>query len=174
MTKKAAGTLKLPRRLGAVAEFISANAVVADIGTDHGLLPVYLALTGNARQVFASDISDGSLGAARRLAAKYRVSDKITFINAPGLDGIAQSGVDTIVIAGLGGETIVDILNKVPWKKHQNIKLILQPQSKLYILARFLYNNEYTILQTKTVLDKGRQYAILHARAYSCTAEVDQ
>jgi len=174
MTEKAPSTIKLPRRLRAVAELISVNAVVADIGTDHGLLPVYLALTGHARQVFASDISDDSLNAARRLAAKYNVSNKITFINAPGLNGIAQSGVDTIVIAGLGGETIVDILNKTPWQKRQNVKLILQPQSKLYILARFLYNNDYTISQTKTVIDKGRQYAILHADTYGCTAEVDQ
>jgi len=165
MTKKAVGTIKLPRRLSALAEFISVNAVVADIGTDHGLLPVYLALTGHARQVFASDISESSLDAARRLAAKYKVSDKITFINAPGLDGIAQSDTDTIVIAGLGGETIVDILTKTPWQKPLNIKLILQPQSKLYILARFLYNNEYTILQTKTVIDKRRQYTILHVGA---------
>ena len=165
MTEKATDTVKLPRRLMAAAELIGADAVVADIGTDHGLLPVYLALTGHVRQIFASDISDASLDAARRSAARYKVSDKITFINAPGLDGIAQSSADTIVIAGLGGETIVDILTKTPWQKPLNIKLILQPQSKLYILARFLYNNEYTILQTKTVIDKRRQYTILHVGA---------
>jgi tRNA (adenine22-N1)-methyltransferase len=116
----------------AIASFIHRGASVADIGTDHGFLPVYLAQNGLARSIIASDISAGSLEAARRSATNYGVSDKITFIVAPGLSGIKETDVDTIVIAGLGGETIAAILNEAPWTRYSDIKLILQPQSKIF------------------------------------------
>jgi tRNA (adenine22-N1)-methyltransferase len=153
--------VKLPERLKAIAACIDGGASVADIGTDHGLLPVYLARNRLARCLIASDISEGSLKAARRSAEKYAVTDKIMFITAPGLDGIVETDADTVVIAGVGGETIAGILNDAPWTKHRDIKLILQPQSKIDVLCRFLYDNGYLIGDTKTILDRGRQYTII-------------
>ena len=84
-------TVKLPNRLKTVAGFIEKGASVADIGTDHGLLPAYLAQSGSARRIIASDISSGSLEAARRTAEKYGVTEQIEFIVAPGLDGIGET-----------------------------------------------------------------------------------
>jgi tRNA (adenine22-N1)-methyltransferase len=154
--------IRLPSRLKALLEYIDEGAAVADIGTDHGILPVYLAQNGLTRRVIASDISAGSLDAARRNADKYMVSEKISFINAPGLDGISHTDVDTIVVAGLGGETIVSIIDEAPWIKHRDIKLIFQPQSKKDILFRYLYNNKFTIINTKIVSDRGKPYTIIN------------
>ena len=140
---------------------IGIGASVADIGTDHGHLPVYLAQKGTAGRIIASDISAASLSAAKRSAMDFDVSDAITFHVAPGLDGITPADVDTIVIAGLGGETIISILENAPWTKKHKVTLILQPQSKIDLLFRFLYDTGYEIKQTRSVLDKRKHYIII-------------
>ena len=156
--------IKLSERLSALADFIDSGANVADIGTNHGLLPVYLAQRGDAGRIFASDISAGSLKAAYRSAAGAGVTDAITFINAPGLDGIPQDEVDTIIIAGMGAETIVGILRDAPWTNSEHVTLILQPQSKVDLLTRFLYDNGYGISNTKYVFDRGKRYLVIRRR----------
>jgi len=160
-------SIRLTGRLKTICGYINDGASVADIGTDHGFLPVYLAQTGIARCIIASDISAGSLESACNSAAKYGVTEKIIFITAPGLDCIPaakETGimeVDTIVIAGMGGETISSILENALWTKKSGIRLILQPQSKISTLCRFLYDNGYVISSTKTALDKGRRYTVI-------------
>jgi len=156
-------TIKLSDRLKALAGLIDDGASVADIGTDHGHLPVFLALTESVKSLVASDISSGSLDAARRSADEYNVTDKITFLIAPGLDGISPDEADTIVIAGLGGETILGILKDAPWTKCTGHTLILQPQSKIDLLCRFLYDNGYIIKETKSVIDREKNYTIILA-----------
>ena len=153
--------IKLQPRLNAIAGFIRAGAAVADIGTDHGLLPVYLAQNGLASRIFASDMSAGSLEAARRNAAKYNVTDSISFIVAPGLNGISETDVDTIVIAGVGGETIIDILQNAAWTKQSGKQFILQPQTKQKELTEWLCYNGYKICETCPAFDRGRHYTII-------------
>jgi len=152
--------IKLSNRLKALAGYIDAGATVADIGTDHGFLPVYLAQTGLAREIIASDISAGSLKAALLTADRFSVTGKIKFIVTSGLDGISQTDADTIVIAGMGGETMLGILANAPWTRRSGVKLILQPQSKIDVLFRFLYDNEYKVRETRSVKDKGRYYTV--------------
>ena len=151
----------LPQRLRAIASFITSGAAVVDVGSDHGLLPIFLAQSGCFRRLIASDVSSGSLGAARRNAAKYAVSDEIEFMVADGLSCVSPNDVDTIVISGLGGETIRDILLSAPWAKDSGIRLILQPQSKIDVLCNFLYNSGYLMRETKIVCDRGRRYTVI-------------
>ena len=155
--------LKLPARLRVIAGFIEKGAAVADIGTDHGYLPVYLAQNGLARSIIASDISTGSLKSAHRSADKYGVADKITFVVAPGLSGINKADVDTVVISGLGGESIAEILKDSTWIKHSGARLILQPQSKLNKLCCFLRDNDYSIHDARLASDSGRFYVVILA-----------
>jgi len=155
-------SIKLSKRLQAIADFVEPGSAVADIGTDHGFLPVYLVQQGIASRVFASDISAGSLGAAKRSAEKYDVTDKVIFIHAPGLTGIGEDEIDTVVIAGVGGETIVGILEETPWTKNGK-KLILQPQTKKEVLTDYLSENGYAISATEAVRDKHRDYLVLVA-----------
>jgi len=155
--------LKLSKRLQVIVDLVGNGASVADIGTDHGYIPVYLAQAQTAHRIIASDISAESLSAARRSATEANVIDSIKFVVAPGLNGITPAEVDTIIIAGLGGETITGILNDAPWTKHHGVTLILQPQSKIDILFRFLYDDGYKIKQIKKVLDRGKYYTAILA-----------
>ena len=152
--------VRLPSRLKMIAGYIEDGASVIDVGTDHGFLPAYLAQKGAMRRIIASDKSAGSLGAARRSAAKYGVSDLIEFAVAPGLDGVGDADVDTIVVAGVGGETIIGILEGAPWTKRGK-RLILQPQTKIDVLRRFLLENGYAILEEGQAQDRGRTYTVL-------------
>jgi len=119
--------------------------------------------TGSVSRMIATDISVASLNSARRSADEYNISDAITFIVTPGLDGISPADIDTIVIAGMGGETILSILKNAPWTRQYNIKLILQPQSKIDLLSRFLYDTGYEIKEIKYVKDKNKRYTIISA-----------
>ena len=150
-----------------VAGFIKEGALVADIGTDHGHIPVYLAQNGIAHRIIASDMSAGSLSAARRSALKYGVEDKISFVVAPGLEGIGETEVDTIVIAGVGGETIIGILADAPWTKRFGISLILQPQTKIAELCAWLRDNGYIIRDEETMRDRGRSYTVFLVGAHA-------
>lgn len=144
-----------------MVDYISSGASVADIGTDHGYLPVFLAQTGIAKRIIATDISVASLEAAKNSAKKYNVTDAIEFIVAPGLSAITNKDADTIVISGMGGETIIDILKAAPWTIDGNIKLILQPQTKTALLCRFLYDSAYKIDKTLSIKDRGKRYTII-------------
>jgi len=155
--------IRLSKRLIALAELIRKDASVADIGTDHGYLPVFLAQAGIAKRIIASDISAASLSAAQRSAAEFDVSEAITFLVASGLDGVTPNEADTIVIAGMGGETILSILENAPWTNNRGVTLILQPQSKIDLLCRFLYDSGYEIKQTKSVHEKGKYYTVILA-----------
>lgn len=156
---------KLPNRLQCIAESIKNGSSVADIGTDHGLLPVYLVKTDKVRRIIASDISEGSLYAARSLAAKHNLTDKIEIIRASGLSHLTATDVDTIVIAGVGGETIINILSDSPWFKEAilsgSLSLILQPQTKINLLFEYLISCGLTVTKEITARDRGREYKIL-------------
>ncbi|MCL2425029.1 MAG: class I SAM-dependent methyltransferase [Oscillospiraceae bacterium] len=156
--------VRLSARLQALADLIEDGASVIDVGSDHGLLPVHLAQKGIAKKIIASDISAASLSAARRSGTTYGVTDDISFFVTPGLDGIKPTDVDTIVIAGMGGETIVSILQDALWVNRLSMNLILQPQSKRNILFRYLYNNEYDILKIIPVTDNKKQYIVIQVR----------
>ncbi|MCL2125303.1 MAG: class I SAM-dependent methyltransferase [Oscillospiraceae bacterium] len=155
---------KLSARLLTIAGFIDIDAAVADIGTDHGYLPVYLALNNPSRRIIASDISERALGAARRSAAKYGVTGSVTFIVAPGLAGIGTDEADTVVIAGMGAETIIGILSEAPWTRNIGVSLVLQPQTKITLLLSWLQENGYAVCETKQAWDSGRLYTIIHAQ----------
>ena len=150
--------LKLPERLAAIAGFIENGASVADIGTDHGFVPVYLAQNGLARRIIASDMSAASLETARGTAKKHGVADNIEFITAQGLAGIGEHDADTVVISGLGGETIAGIIRDAPWTRRSDMRLILQPQSKINELCRYLHLCGYALIGAKLARDSGRLY----------------
>ena len=137
---------QLPPRLKALADWVPQGAKVVDVGCDHGYLPVFLLQNGQCDQVIASDIREGPLRSAQNTATRYGLNDQIQFIQCDGLTGIAPDQVDTIVIAGMGGETIIDILEYSPWTNQKTYRLLLQPMSKGELLRAFLYRNGYEIM----------------------------
>ena len=160
--------IKLPPRLKTIAGYIENGAVVADVGTDHGLLPVYLAQNKLARRIIASDVSPESLKSAMRTATGSGVTDMIDFVVADGLTGLDEKIIDAVVAAGMGGETIAGILEAAAWTKDPRVRLILQPQSKTSELCRWLRANGYAVRDAELAFDNGRYYAIIIAGGEVC------
>lgn len=150
--------INLSPRLALVKSFIRMGDRVADIGTDHAQLPVYLVKSGMCRSVTASDIGSGPLESGRRTAAEAGVADKIKFVQAAGLSGIIPGEADTFVIAGMGGETIAGIIDECPWAMSGKNRFILQPQSKLRELLSFCGSTGLEIQDAGLVRDAGRLY----------------
>ncbi len=159
--------VKLSPRLKALAENISPGSVVADIGTDHALLPIYLVENDICKEVYACDIGDGPIDRARSFIRKKlgEESDKITLMKCNGLDGVPEH-CDTIVIAGMGGELISDILSRGYGKR--KAKLILQPMTSIEKLRRYLYENDFHIVDERIVKEmEHRYYSVIIAESGS-------
>lgn len=162
--------INLTKRLAAVASFAEDGKRVADIGTDHGYIPIYLMQLGRAEKVVASDIGLGPIERARASAKEYGLEDKITFVTADGLCGIDES-FDTVIIAGMGGDNIISILSEGSWalsKAH----LVLQPQSRVQKLVRWLYKNGCCVSDGRLVRDFGRLYIVLSVNKADSAKEI--
>ena len=152
----------LDPRLSACAEFVDNNSIVCDIGTDHGYLPVYLVQQNIAIKAIAGDIGVGPLDAAKQNIEKYRLSNKIKTVLSDGLKNIEQNDITHIVIAGMGGETIRDIISACDWAK--TCDLILQPMTKSETLRKWLYENGYDIIGEKAVTHDKFIYTVMKCR----------
>lgn len=151
----------LSARLGTVAGLVPEGARFADIGTDHAYLPVWLLLHGVITCAIATDLRSGPLQRARQTAQRYQVTPHMSFRLGDGLDCLRPDEADTITIAGMGGETISDILAAAPWTKLGRYRLLLQPMSALDDLRRWLSGHGYCIEQEQLCLDGGTRYTIL-------------
>ncbi len=136
---------------------------VADIGTDHAKLPVYLVQSGHPRAL-ASDIKEGPCRSARANIYKWGLHGKIDVVCASGLEAVEDFRPDNIVIAGMGGEMIASILSDSDYQIKTKCPLVLQPQSMQDVLRRFLAENGYAITAEVVVLDGGKYYQVISAR----------
>lgn len=161
----------ISERLAAIASFVRQGSRVADIGTDHGLLPIYLIREGIAASVIASDVREGPAAVARKNIQKARLSDRIDVRVGDGLRPILPTEAEDIVIAGMGGETIVEILGAAPWVADTRRRLILQPMSHAEILREWLYLRGFQTVTEQLLEDAGRQYTVLVAE-YTAAAPV--
>ena len=118
--------LQLQPRLQCIASLVPKGARLADIGTDHGYLPVYLLQEGTIGHAIVSDINALPLAHARATAAEYGVTEKLDFRLCPGLAKLRPEECDTVAIAGMGGETILGILEAAPWTRDGAHTLILR------------------------------------------------
>jgi len=149
------------KRLDLILNEIPAGIGVADVGTDHGYIPIKLCESGFSGKIYATDINQGPLNSAIAAAKRKNVENNITFICCDGLSGICSSKVDTVVIAGMGGDLICKIIDECDWIFSKKIKLILQPMTKSEILRYYLINNDISIEKEITTKDSGKIYQIL-------------
>lgn len=156
--------MKLPisQRLLACCDYVSPGAVVADVGCDHGYLSIHLLQTGLARQVYASDIRPGPLDSAVKNAAKFGVSQHISFFLSDGVQALPRD-FDTLVCAGMGADVMISILEKAPWLQDKHYRLILQCQSKAPVLRRYLSQTGWTIHREQVLRDGRFLYTVLEA-----------
>lgn len=154
-------THRLPPRLSVIADLVPKNARLADVGTDHGLLPIFLLQEQKILSAIATDIRPGPLDRGMSNAAQHGV-ENISFRLCNGLDAVSPHEADTVVIAGMGGENIVDILQRAPWCS-QGVRLILQPMSRPEVFRSALASLHLRILSETLVEDSGRLYSVLVA-----------
>ncbi len=155
---------KLDARLLAVASLIREGAYLADVGTDHAYLPVYLAECGKISGAVASDIHKGPLISAEKNIREAGFSDRIRTVLTDGLQGIEKYPVTDIAIAGMGGLMIRNILEKALFLRgKQSPRLILQPMQHIPELRRYLGEQGFVIQEEKQASADGKFYQILLA-----------
>ncbi len=152
----------LQARLRACADLIRPGAHVCDVGTDHALLPVFLYRQGIVGDVIAADIAQGPLAAAEATIARYGLSGRIHTILSDGLQAVPPEGLTDIVIAGMGGETIIHILETCPWSLAGK-SLILQPMTKAPDLREWLYAHGFAIEREVCAREGKFLYAVMRA-----------
>jgi len=156
-------TKGLKKRLAAVASFIPKGARVTDIGTDHAYLPVYLVESGICSRIIATDISAGPLVSARRNINGHNLGKKIELRQGDGLEVLKPGEVDVITITGLGGSTIVKMLEESPGVLDEVKRLILQPMGDEGPLRIWLTTHGWRIVDEKLVKEGGKLYVIVVA-----------
>jgi len=155
--------IKLTPRLFAAANLCEGD-FVADIGTDHAFLPIYLVQSGKALRAVASDIRPEPLARAREHIDKYDLSDKIETVLTNGLCGIEKYDMTDIVIAGMGGLNIIGILDGASFVKERRLRLVLQPMQNIPELAEYLCAQGYAIIKEAPVIDAGKVYRVMQVR----------
>lgn len=158
--------MKIPisRRLLLCASMVPHGARVADVGTDHGYLPIYLLKNNICTQVIAADLREKPLQTARDNAALYGTSAQTSFLLSDGLEKLAPDSFDTLVCAGMGGDCIANILNSTKWIFDSRYTLILQPQSSGNDLRRWLGAHGFAIEEERLVQDGRFLYAAMKVR----------
>lgn len=158
--------MKLPisKRLLCCASMVQPGSRVADIGTDHGYLGIYLLQSGAARHVIACDLRKDPLENARRNAKLFGVDGEMELRLSDGLEKILPDEVDTVVMAGMGGDLIQKILSQCPWRKREGLQFILQPQSAGNVLRRWLCEDGFEIQREEPVQDGHFLYTVMAIR----------
>ena len=155
-------TLKLSKRLTAAADLVREGAFVADVGTDHAYLPLWLLLEGRIRGGVVSDINEGPLSRAVSHIRQYGAEDRLSTLLCDGLAALEPYAPEDVFILGMGGELIARILSDAPFVKKAGIRLILQPMTHPELLRAYLLSAGFRI--TEEVLVKEEKiYQILAA-----------
>lgn len=161
----------LDKRLSAVASLVRRGSAVADIGTDHAYLPVYLVQSGVCPRAVAADLRPGPLASARAHIAAAGLSSVVDARLGDGLSPIAAGEVEDIVIAGMGGDTVAEILDACDWVCDERYSLILQPMTHPERLRAWLLTHGFSITAERPVWEGRRFYHVL-AASYTAASPV--
>lgn len=153
----------MDKRLLTIVQHTENGKGVCDVGTDHGFIPIYLAKNGYPGNLIATDINYAPLMAGMENAKEAGFADRIEFLLCDGLEKCPQERIDTVIIAGMGGDTICGILDRADWLSNHPFKLILQPMTKAEILRYWLINNGFEIKTEELSKDMGNFYQIFTA-----------
>ena len=157
--------IELSPRLRLAADLVPKGARLADVGTDHAYLPACLLMEGKIPSAIAADLREGPLSRARKTAAEYGCGDRMAFRLCDGLSGIRPEETDAVVIAGMGGETIAQILEAAPWVRTRKVPLVLQPMSSLPELRQRLDEGGFRILEERLAREGDTLYVVMRAEA---------
>lgn len=153
--------LKLSDRLNLCAEMITPGSSIADIGTDHAYIPIWLALNGKIKSALACDIRNGPLENALKNIGKYNLSNIIKTRLSDGLMNIGENEAEEIIIAGMGGNIISNILSRCHWSNKKDKIFIIQPMKYEERLREFLAESGYKIENEKAAICSGKVYTAM-------------
>ena len=156
--------MKLTDRLLKIASLVTEGKRVADIGTDHGYIPVYLLNQGKVPYAILADVNKGPLENARGEVRHNKLLDKVDLRLGSGIEVLVKGEVDEVIIAGMGGILISELLEAKLEVAHSVDKLILQPMQAQNELRKYLLNNGFEILDEVLVKEDFRIYEIIIAK----------
>ena len=150
--------MELSKRLQAVADLVSDGLVVADVGTDHGYIPIYLIETKKSPKAFAMDVNKGPLLRAKEHISEHGLTSSIETRLSDGVRALKKGECDCVVVAGMGGALTIKIMEEGKDIFRDLKEFVLQPQSELQKVRAYLYQNAYSIVEENMVLDDGKFY----------------
>ncbi len=156
--------MRLSKRLLSIGDLVPKNSIVADIGTDHGYIPAYLIENNISKKVIGTDISQGSLDKIIEYIKKTSCENKIDSRLGYGLEVIKPYEVDTVIIAGMGGVLINEILDRDKTITDSITNFIFQPMLGTKELRKYLMENNFEISEEKLVKDENKYYEIIFAK----------
>ena len=156
--------MEISNRLKFVAQHIGNCDVLADIGTDHGYIPIYAVKNNLCKRAIATDINKGPVKKAKQNVGIEGESDRIEVRLGGGLNPIEKGQADCVIIAGMGGNLIRDILEADKQKLKEIKTIILQPAQNPEVLRKYLYNNNYQIIQEDLCFDEGIFYELFKVK----------
>lgn len=149
--------IKLSKRLASIASNIDKEDKVVDIGCDHGYLSIYLKAVNGNKVVIATDINENALNMAKKNINKNSILIETRLGN--GLDVIKHNEVDTIIISGMGCNTILNILKKNKLKYIK--KIVIQSNTDIPLIRKYINKLAYTIKNEQLIIDKNIYYIII-------------
>lgn len=155
--------MQLSKRLQAVADLVTPGNRLADVGTDHGYVPIWLYEQGRIPSALAMDLREGPLQRAAEHIRIHGLDEKIKTRLSDGLEKLLPGEADSIVIAGMGGMLVVKILTQGQAVLDSVQELILQPQSDLDAVREYLHRTGFVIVQEEMVFEEGKYYPMMKA-----------
>ena len=165
--------LKISDRLHTVSLFVRDGAILADIGTDHAYLPIYLALNNKIKLGYASDINLGPIERAKENIKRFKLEEKIFTNVASGLENIENIKPTDIAICGMGGELIAKIIDASSYVRNNKIRLILQPMTCVKELREYLQNG-FSTIDENVIFEDGKLYQIICVEYDGCYHELSE
>jgi tRNA (adenine22-N1)-methyltransferase len=159
--------MQISKRLQAVADMVTPGNRVADIGCDHAYTAIYLLTNRISPYVIAMDINQGPLDRAKENVVRYGVEDKISIRKSDGLKMLNPGEVDTILIAGMGGRLMLQILTSRMNIVSSAKELVLQPQSEAFLVRKTLKELGYVIIKENMLKEDGKYYVMMKLKPWS-------
>lgn len=153
--------MELSKRLQAVADLVTPGYTIADVGTDHAYIPIYLVEKEIVPKAVAMDINKGPLERAAEHIKEHKLEDKIQTRLSNGLQYLHKEEVDTVILAGMGGNLMMNILNEDMNKTNCLKECILQPQSEVAKVRNFLLEKGFLFMKEDMVWDDGKYYPMM-------------
>lgn len=152
----------------AVAAMVTPGYKICDVGTDHAYIPIYLVQSGANPSALAMDLREGPLSRADEHIRDYHLEDRIATRLSDGIEALQDWEADSLIIAGMGGEVVLHILKAFPEKCRHFKEMILQPQSDVDKVRRYLRENDFKIVDEDMILEDGKYYPMFKVVPLSC------